>query len=53
VAKLINPGSSAYSCLTVLKDKTIGLLYEKDNYGKITFAHFDLLFLTESRDSIE
>ena len=53
VAKLIFPGSSAYSCLTVLKDKTIGLLYEKDNYGKITFAHFDLLFLTEGRDSIE
>jgi sialidase-1 len=38
IAKLIYEGSSAYSCLTVLPDATVGCLYERDNYGKITFV---------------
>jgi sialidase-1 len=38
VAKLIYTGSSAYSCLAVLPDVSVGCLYERDNYGKITFV---------------
>lgn len=50
VAKLIYPGSAAYSCLTVLPDRTIGLAYERDNSNRITFARFDLAFLTDGQD---
>ncbi len=41
VARTINPGPSAYSCLTVLPDLTIGCLYERGDrgaYERITFA---------------
>ncbi len=41
VARAINPGPSAYSCLTVLPDLTIGCLYERGDrgaYERITFA---------------
>ncbi len=50
VSKLIYGGAAAYSCLTVLPDKTIGCLYERgvdgaapgDAYARITFANFSL-----------
>lgn len=45
VAKVLYEGSSAYSDLVVLPDGTIGCLYERDNYGKITFARFPLDWL--------
>jgi len=38
VARLIHAGGAAYSCLTVLPDKTVGLLYERDGYKRISFA---------------
>jgi sialidase-1 len=38
VSKLIYEGSSAYSCLAMLPDATAACLYERDNYGKITFV---------------
>jgi sialidase-1 len=50
VSRTVYPGSFAYSCLTTLPDGTIGLLYERDDYGKITFARFDLAWLTNGRD---
>ena len=50
VSKLIHAGSAAYSCLTVLPDQSIGLLYERDGYRKITFAGFDLRWLTDGND---
>ncbi|HUT11736.1 MAG TPA: sialidase family protein [Thermoguttaceae bacterium] len=46
VAKVIYEGSAAYSDLVVLSDGTIGCLYERDGYGKITFARFSLDWLT-------
>lgn len=49
VQRLLYAGPSAYSCLTVLPDRTIGCLYErgaKSPYEKITFAHFTLAWLT-------
>ena len=55
ISKVIDPGPSAYSCLTVLKDGTIGLLYEngrKSAYEKLTFARFNLEWLTDGRDRI-
>jgi sialidase-1 len=50
VAKTIYEGSSAYCCLTVLPDGTIGCLFERDDYRKITFARFSLAWLTDGRD---
>jgi sialidase-1 len=43
-AKTLHAGPAAYSCLTVLADKTAGCLYEngaKGPYEKITFARFN------------
>ena len=47
-SKLLHDGPAAYSCLTVLADKTIGCLYEcgtKDPYERIEFARFTLEWL--------
>ena len=55
ISKVIHPGPSAYSCLAVLKDGTIGLLYENGRisaYEKLTFARFNLEWLTDGRDRI-
>ncbi len=52
-AKVIHEGSSAYSDLVVLPDGSIGCLYERDNYGKITFARFTLEWLTDGKDRHE
>lgn len=41
-SKVLCAGSSAYSCLCVLDDGTIGCLYERDNYERIVFARFPL-----------
>ncbi len=43
--KEVYTGSAAYSDLVVQQNGQIGLLYEKDNYTKIVYAHFpfDLL----------
>jgi sialidase-1 len=48
VARLIDGGPCAYSCLTVLADGTIACLYEcgrKDPYEGITFAWFSMDWL--------
>ncbi len=52
VAKTIWEGSFAYSCLTVLPDNSIGLLYERDDYQRITFARFTLEWLTDEKDTL-
>lgn len=54
VAKVLHPGPSAYSCLSVLRDNTIGCLYERGEqrpYERITLAKFDLAWLTDGRDA--
>ncbi|MVM33972.1 exo-alpha-sialidase [Spirosoma sp. HMF4905] len=38
--KSIYAGSSAYSDLVIQQDSTIGVLYEKDKYTKISYARF-------------
>jgi sialidase-1 len=50
VSRTVYAGPFAYSCLTVLADGTVGLLYERDGYRKITFARFNLAWLTNGRD---
>jgi sialidase-1 len=55
VSRELHSGPSAYSCLTVLPDMTIGCLYErgdKDAYEKITFASFTLEWLTNGADRL-
>ncbi|MDE3179108.1 MAG: exo-alpha-sialidase, partial [Acidobacteriota bacterium] len=60
VSRMIYKGPSGYSSLAVLKDRTIGLLYERSpekNAGLagegpgIVFAHFNLDWLTRGKDS--
>lgn len=45
IARQVHAGSAAYSCLTTLPSGRIGLLYERDNYGKLAFASFTLEWL--------
>ena len=49
IGKLLYEGSSAYSSLAHLADGRIGLLYERDDYRKITFAGFTLDWLSSSQ----
>ena len=56
VGKLLNEGQSAYSSLAVLSDNTIGCLYERGRehpYEKITFARFNLAWLTDGSDRLK
>ena len=41
-SQLVYAGSSAYSCLSKAGTNSVGLLYERDSYGKITFEKFAL-----------
>lgn len=51
VSRAIYSGAVAYSCLAVLPDGTIGLLYEKwPLETNIAFARFSLDWLTEGED---
>ncbi len=52
-SKAVQPNFFAYSCLTVLADGKIGLLYESDSYGKIKYARFSLKWLTDGQDWME
>ena len=49
-SKLVHPGGSAYSCLVVLPDTSIGCLYEKDDYRRLTLGRFTLEELTDGAD---
>jgi len=54
-AKTIHAGPAAYSCMTVLSDLTAACLYEcgdQKAYEKITFARFNLEWLTDGRDTM-
>ena len=52
VRRTVHAGPFAYSCLAALADGTIGLLYERDGYQKLTFARFDLAWLTHGEDRL-
>jgi len=46
-ARVLHAGGSAYCCLCVLPDSSIGCLYERDGYKQITFARFGLAWLQQ------
>lgn len=48
VARLLYAGSAAYSSLCILPDRSLGILLEKDNYTRITFARVEADWLLES-----
>ena len=53
-SKMLHQGPSAYSCLTVLPDDSIGCFYERGEEHpseKITFARFTLKWLTDALTS--
>ena len=56
--KTIWPHPASYSDIVVLDDKTIGFVYERGDKGtahywdEIHFAHFNLEWLTDGRDSL-
>ena len=52
VSKLVHEGSSAYSDLAVTPDSHVLLLYEAENYSKITLARFNIEWLTDGKDSL-
>jgi sialidase-1 len=49
--RVIDPGPSAYSSLTICADGTIGVLYEP-GYGEVRFARFTLEDLTDGKDRL-
>jgi sialidase-1 len=52
VSRTLHDGPAAYSCLTVLPDKSIGCLYEcgrTNAYEKISFARFPLDWLERAK----
>jgi len=56
ISKLLHEGPSGYSCLTLLPDNRIGLLYERGykNYREtVTFETFSLGWLTDGQDVID
>ena len=42
VSRVLYPGSFAYSCLTSLPDGSVGCLFERDGYKKMSFVRFTL-----------
>ena len=55
IAKQINSGPSAYSCLAVFPGLTIACLYERGDkypYEKISLANFNVEWLTDGKDSL-
>ncbi len=56
LSRVLHAGPSAYSCLTVLPDKSIGCLYEggtKTAYDHIRFARFTLDWLSNGKDRVK
>lgn len=43
----------AYSCLTALRDGTVGCLYEAEGTRKVVFARFTLDWLSDGKDALE
>ena len=55
LSRLIHEGPSAYSCLVVLPDMSIGCFYEggtEHRREKLTFARFTLEWLTGNADRL-
>ena len=44
--RLLDPGPAMYSCMTVLRDGRIGILYESGDTAGLTFVRFPLEWIT-------
>lgn len=49
--RVVEESSSAYSCLTQLADGDVGLVYERHDYARLTFARFPLAWITAGTQS--
>ncbi|HPM81241.1 MAG TPA: sialidase family protein, partial [Candidatus Anammoximicrobium sp.] len=49
-SRVLYGGSAAYSCLTKLSDGTIGVLFERDGYRRISFARVDVAWLESDKE---
>ena len=47
VSRLLYGGPSAYSSICILPDRSIGVLFEKDNYTRLTFARVEAEWLLD------
>lgn len=45
VSRLLYAGSAAYSSICILPDRSVGILLERDNYTKVTFARVEETWL--------
>lgn len=45
VSRQLYAGAAAYSSICILPDRSIGVLFEKDNYSRITFARVEEAWL--------
>ncbi len=55
VARLLHEGPASYSSLAILRDRTVGCLYERGAghpYENITFARFNVEWLTDNADRL-
>ena len=50
VKRVVDPGGAQYSCLVVLPDGDIGVMYEDAGKSKLTFTRFSLDWLTGTND---
>jgi sialidase-1 len=53
IERMVYPGYSAYSAMTVLPDGRIAILYEKDGYRRLSFASFTLAWLTRGKETVK
>ncbi len=51
ISKVIYTQSAAYSSMSVLKDGSLGIFFEKDDYQENVFARFTLDWLTNGKDT--
>ena len=54
IEKVLHEGPTAYSCMAILPDGTIGILYERGEdrpYETVTFAKFGLAWVTDGHDT--
>jgi sialidase-1 len=55
VSRVLHEGPAAYSSLVVLRDNSIGVLFERgasSPYERVTFARFTLDWLTDGKDRV-
>jgi len=46
-SRILYPGSSAYCCLARMTDSNIGVIYERDDYSKVTFQKVPLKWISD------